>query len=311
MTTQQIICKYCHNTAVVKYGTFEGMQRYFCKSCRRKFADNDALPKMKTPIWVIASALGQYYDGKSLATIQEYLNKRYGAIYAKSSIYNWVIRFSREAINLTCKFQPAIGKIWLACETSFTVGKHKIWLWDVIDSGNSYLLDSSLCLERVDFNAKLVNEAIHRKTGVLAEVIFTVKSGDNGKSTESVWYKSSKDAFLQKTSMMEENVNTTNRFLITLKTRKAVLRGYKNIETAHLLVATWQIHYNFFKSFTTIGHIPPAQSMENPPFRNWIDLINNIKYKNNPPAVSLLKDSRLTYLQPESLKELPLKGKYT
>jgi transposase-like protein len=33
----------------VKYGTFQGMQRYFCKDCRRKFADNDSLPGMKTP----------------------------------------------------------------------------------------------------------------------------------------------------------------------------------------------------------------------------------------------------------------------
>jgi len=184
-------------------------------------------------------------------------------------------------------------------------------LWDVIDSGSSYLLDSSLSLERVTFNAKLVNEKIYQKTGILAEVIFTVKSGDNEKTTESVWYKSSKDALLQKTGMMEENISTINRFLFTLKTRRAVLRGYKNTETAHLLVATWQIHYNFFKSFTTIGHIPPAQNMKDPPFNNWIDLINKIKYKNNSPVVSLLKDSRLTYLQPESLKELPIKGKYT
>jgi len=42
-------CKYCGSPNVVKFGTFNGIQRYWCKDCKRKFADNKALLKMKTP----------------------------------------------------------------------------------------------------------------------------------------------------------------------------------------------------------------------------------------------------------------------
>jgi hypothetical protein len=95
---QSVTCKFCSSPDIVKYGTFHGMQRYFCKSCRRKFADNDALPKMKTPIWIISLSLNCYYNGMSLAAVQREINQRHGAYYAQSSIYNWIMRFSGEAV---------------------------------------------------------------------------------------------------------------------------------------------------------------------------------------------------------------------
>ncbi len=36
-----ITCKYCYSPKVVKYGTFEGKQRYWCKVCKRKFVEGD------------------------------------------------------------------------------------------------------------------------------------------------------------------------------------------------------------------------------------------------------------------------------
>ncbi len=310
MNEQPIECKYCHSTAVVKYGTFEGMQRYFCKSCQRKFADNDALPRMKTPVWVIASALSQYYDGKSLSTIQNYLNSRYGAVYAKSSIYYWVLRFSREAVALSNKFQPEIGDILLACESTMLVGTHKIWFWDVIDARSSYLISSHLSLKPENFNAGNTADEIRQKLSTEPSLIIFTRTGDNGKKSETVWYKSSKDILNISNIMQEAFTGTVERFQTTLKIRSVVLRGYKNLKTASLLTDTWQVHYNFFISFTGIGHTPPARKMTNPPFNTWLDVINLSTYKNNLPPKSLLGSRRSLNLRPESFNELPLKGKY-
>jgi len=41
-------CKSCGSTHIRKYGTFEGVQRYFCKECKRKFVPNDALANTHT-----------------------------------------------------------------------------------------------------------------------------------------------------------------------------------------------------------------------------------------------------------------------
>jgi transposase-like protein len=55
--SDNVTCKYCQSPNVIKYGKLNGVQRYFCKSCNRKFANPDAIPKMQTPTEQIADAL--------------------------------------------------------------------------------------------------------------------------------------------------------------------------------------------------------------------------------------------------------------
>ncbi|GEM_PF-5034618 len=35
-----VVCKYCQSLNVIKWGKVNGIPRYWCKSCKRKFADN-------------------------------------------------------------------------------------------------------------------------------------------------------------------------------------------------------------------------------------------------------------------------------
>ena len=42
-----ITCKYCGAGGVVKYGSYKGVQRYWCKVCQRKFKDDDTTFHMK------------------------------------------------------------------------------------------------------------------------------------------------------------------------------------------------------------------------------------------------------------------------
>jgi len=108
VNNEAIECKYCGSPNVVKFGTFEGVQRYWCKDCNRKFADNDAVPKMKTPIKVVSAALSCYFGGMPLDAIQRHLQQQFSTYYSEMGIYNWVIRFSREAVDrVTCPPQTA------------------------------------------------------------------------------------------------------------------------------------------------------------------------------------------------------------
>lgn len=50
-------CKFCGSKRIVRYGRYRNVQRWWCKDCQRKFVHNEALPKMKTPIIQVASAL--------------------------------------------------------------------------------------------------------------------------------------------------------------------------------------------------------------------------------------------------------------
>lgn len=173
MILNKIKCKYCSSTNVVKYGTHEGVQRYWCKDCKRKFADNDALPEMKTPIKVIASALSCYFGGMPLDAIQRHLQQQFGIYYSEMGIYNWVKRFAKEAIDRVKDFQPIVGDTWIADETMLKVGGKNVWFFDVIDEKSRYLLASRLAESRTIKETALVMKEAQRRAGKSPKRIIT------------------------------------------------------------------------------------------------------------------------------------------
>jgi transposase-like protein len=73
-------------------------------------------------------------------------------------IYNWVIRFSREAIDRVKDFQPVVRDTWIADETVLKVGGRNIWFFDVIDEKTRYLLASRLAHKQDNQRGSLSNE---------------------------------------------------------------------------------------------------------------------------------------------------------
>ena len=76
-TTEIIRCKYCQSVDIIKFGIYEGVQRYYCKDCQRKFTLLDTLLKMQTSIAQISSAVAMYYEGLSLNEISRMLKQIY------------------------------------------------------------------------------------------------------------------------------------------------------------------------------------------------------------------------------------------
>ena len=104
-------CKYCGSENEVKFGTHKGIQRWWCKDCKRKFVDSDTLYKMKTPIIQIGGALSMYYRGMSLDDIGEHLEQQYGNRLTDAGIYNWIVRFTKDAVESTKGYIPDVGDV--------------------------------------------------------------------------------------------------------------------------------------------------------------------------------------------------------
>ncbi len=64
---------------------------------------------MKTDTRIISSALNCNYGGMPLDAIQMHLHQQFGVYYSEMGIYNWVKRFSQEAIDRVNDFQPIVG----------------------------------------------------------------------------------------------------------------------------------------------------------------------------------------------------------
>jgi transposase-like protein len=231
---------------------------------------------MKTPIDHISTALSCYFGGMPLDAIQRHLQQQYNAYYTEMGIYNWVRRFSQEAVDRIKDFHPIVGDTWIADETVLKVGGKNIWFFDVIDEKTRYLLASRLTESRTTKEAALVMNEARRKAGKSPKRIITDKLAAYIDGIELVFGADTKHI----QSKPFTDVNSTNiieRFHGTLKDRTKVIRGFKNMDTARLLTQAWLVHYNFFKEHEALGNIPPAVKMGATPIKDWAEVVSGTK----------------------------------
>jgi putative transposase len=270
---QSVSCKYCSSPNIVKYGTFHGMQRYFCKNCCRKFADNDALPKMKTPVWIISMTLNCYYNGKSLGAIQKEINQRHGAYYAQSSIYNWIMRFSEQAALQAKTFKPATGDRWFFSITPVITGKRRLYFLDIFDMNSKFLLASQLSETVTPVKAINLINSTDFETQIISKHPVMIMLSDAWSDTK---LELKNEASQRSINMIFKKADliSIKEFNALLKKRNRVVHNYKNIKKAQTLTAAWRLHYNFFMDNDKPKHIIPANKTGKNPFKNWEDIIS-------------------------------------
>ena len=136
----EIKCPYCENEGVLKFGTYKGAQRYWCKICRRKFKADDTTFHMKTPANQVSSALNMYYEGMSIKAIRRNLQQEYGNMPSTATIYEWIQKYTQYATDSIKAYQPRkIGDTWIADETVIEIDGQNVWLFDIIDYKTRYL----------------------------------------------------------------------------------------------------------------------------------------------------------------------------
>jgi len=290
-----ILCKYCNSENIIKFGSHidvygKQIQRYFCKDCGRKFVP-DTLPKMQTPTNQVSAELRMYYAGMSLDGIQGCIKQEFGNNVAESTIYYWITRFTKEAIDKAKDFRPKVGDVWIADETGIDIhgSKRDLWFWDVIDAKSRYLLASHISRLRTTEDAEILIEKAIQRAGRYPRVIITDRLRAYIDGVDLAGH----DKIEHIRSKPFTTINSTNkieRFHGTFKDRTKVVRGFKNLEAAKLLTDGWLIHYNFFKEHELLGNVPPAVKMGiELPFKNWADIVGGsaaqpVEQKLPPPT---------------------------
>lgn len=232
--------------------------------------------KMKTPAKQIASAMGMYFGGMSLDAIQQQFRQDYDTDMSESNYWNWVKRFTKEAIRQSKDFKPIVGDTWVADETYMKLGKRKVYFWDIIDSKTNYLLASHVSFSRGGREAKQLMKLAEQRAGKIPKAVITDKLRSYIVGIEDAFGADTKHVqggpFKIKTS--GESTAEIERFHKTLEQRTEVFQKYNDIDTIRLLTGGWLINYNFFKQNEGCGNIPPAQAMSKAvPFKDWNDIV--------------------------------------
>ena len=265
-----IICKYCQSEQVIKYGSYKGVQRYYCKECKRKFAGIDTIPKMQYPTSQVADVLNMYYEGMSLQEIRRNLIQQHNSYISDVTALNWVNRFSKPAIIEAGKYKPDVGRVWVADETVIELDGKNVWFWDIIDTKTRFLIASHMSYTRTTKDAEILMRQAYQRTGKIPRVIYTDKLRAYLDGIELTF---GADTTHNQGSPfdVEHKANIIERFHGTIKSRTRVMRGLHTMESARLFMDGWLVHYNFFRPHMSLkARTPASVAGIRFPHRNWI-----------------------------------------
>jgi putative transposase len=269
----QIECKYCGSPNIIKFGKYQDTQYYWCKDCKRKFSGIKAIPKMHTPTHQIADALNMYYEGLSLSEIRRNLIQQHRNYISRISAYNWMVRFTKLAIEEAQKYKPSVGGIWVADETVIELDGKNIWFWDIIDTRTRFLLASHMSYSRTSKDAQILMEKAFKKAGRYPRIIYTDKLRAYLEGIEQVFGGETRHKQGSPFDV-ESHHNYIERFHSTLKERTKVMRGLKTMKTAKLFLDGWLVHYNFFRPHMSLNDRTPAEVAGTKcPLHNWRDVV--------------------------------------
>ena len=276
----EIVCKLCGSTRIRKYGKYKGVQRYFCKDCGSKFKNDDTLFHMKTPANQVSSALNMYYEGMSIKAIRRNLQQEYGNMPSTATIYEWIMKYTQYATDSIKGYEPKrIGDTWIADETVLEIDGQNVWLWDIIDDKTRYLLATRISRSRTTRDAQMLIDRAVKTAGKEPGKVITDKLA----SYLDVRYGKDTEHIQSRPFAVEDSTQKIERFHSTLKQRTKVMRGLKNIETAHDFVDGWLVHYNYLRPHTALDDKTPAEVAGIAfPYKNWADIT---RHKPSKPII--------------------------
>lgn len=272
-STKTITCKNCGSEAVVKFGSYKGVPRYWCKVCKRKFKGDQDVFHMKVPAEYVNRAVGEYYSGLSINDIRNLLKQDYGYYPSQSVIFKWVNKYTNLASKQFKDYHPQVGDKWIADETMLDVdGEHKVWFYDIIDQKTRFLLASRVALSRTTHDAEMLMKEAYRRAGKAPKQIITDANYSYLDGIE-LTFGGDTEHVQSRPFVSKDSTNMIERFHGTLKDRTKVFRSFRDLETLIQFTDGWLIYYNYFKPHTTLeGKTPAEEAHIKYDVKNWADL---------------------------------------
>ena len=278
MTTEtiKINCKLCGSEHVIKYGSYKGVQRYYCKDCKRKFKSDDTPFHMKVSPQHISSAMSMYYTGSSITDIRNHIRQETGYYPSKSVVFGWIDKYTDEAVKHFRSYKPKVGDTWIADETMLDLDKgKKVWFWDIIDADTRFILASRVSLTRTttDVN-RLVQEAV-KKAGKPPKIIITDKMKAYPDGVFSTLGGMTEHLQSSPFKIASESTSRIERFHETLKERTKVMKAFRDIETLISFTEGFLAYYNYLKPHEALdGKTPAEKAKLKYPVKTWVDVVS-------------------------------------
>jgi len=281
-------CPHCEKSNIVKRGSFETkahgkQQRYFCKTCNKKFIVRTGFYRMRNNAQKITLSIDLFFRGVSTRKVQEHLQTFYPHNSSHMSIYRWIVKYSKMISKFTDNLKLKVGNELQIDEQSHARLGEKNWLIDSIDTKTRFVVASSFHKSRGQVEIKGVLKRAKQKTldqfkivtsdGFTAypKVIKKIFGWNNRKHKFNVFHNVKKGCDNNGFNVPIE------RFHNNVRDRTKIMRGFHgSVESADAILKGFVIYYNFVTRHQGIKCKPyemacPNLEIENP--NKWLGLI--------------------------------------
>ncbi len=271
-----VSCKYCGSQAVVRNGKRRDTQYWLCKDCGHGFVGNEALPKGKYPMDIIAKAVYDYYAGVSLNNIRRGIEQQTNNLPSDSSVYGWVERLTEIGLDEAKKHHPVVGEKWIGDETVVTLNGKKYWLINIIDSDTRFLLASKLSTNRSIRDIKSTLEVARDKADKAPKWILSDGWKAYIDSIEQVFGADTQHIVSTPFESKELSTNLVERWHGTLKDRLKTMRGMDKSDTTQMILDGFVFFYNYLRRHESLADRTPAEVADTKfPYKDWLDIIKS------------------------------------
>jgi putative transposase len=279
----KISCKYCRSTKVRRYGLVEGVQRYFCNDCRRKFSPNSQLFRMKTPVVQVSSAISKYYQGFSINQIRDFLNSRYSNFPSSKTVYGWITKYTAAAVKQFKDYYVETGEVWAIFDSTIKLNGTDYRCVDMIDIKTHYLLATRISIKRKKRDVKELLETAIARASKTPSLVFADKMKGINYQDSSISGGSS--SFIAFGSLGDSGISSCTEWVReSFDERAKTLLKLKSIDSASRFIEGFAIYHNYLRPEKSLNGQTPAE-IANVHYivKSWLD-------------ITLMADSDITVL---------------
>jgi transposase-like protein len=292
---KKVSCPNCNSLDVIKRGYFQTQvqgkqQRYYCKSCNKKFIEQTAFYRMRNNPQKITLCLDLFYRGISTRKVQEHLQAFYPHNSSHKTIYQWVVKYAKLISNFTNGLKLNVGKEMQIDEMQYSRRKYPNrkgiemnWFIDTIDTKTRFIVSSEYTKTRKQSELKKVLRTAKEKTGKQIEICTSDGYTAYEDAIRNIFCfnrQTHKCNVLHKkvTQLKGEGFNIMiERLHNNIRQRTKTFRGFHgSIESANAIMKGWEIYYNFITKHQALNKCPYelATNLKLNSENKWLELIN-------------------------------------
>lgn len=256
--SEEMLCKFCGSSQIIKYGKANNKQVYKCKACARKFVPNQGFEGMKYDPRVVTTTLDLYFKGVSLRKIADHLKQCYSLDIDHSTVYRWITKYTEIIEAYVATLEPELGDIWHTDEMKVKISGEWHWLWNVMDERTRFHLVSVITKTREIQDAKKAFKKSKKVGNKKPRIMVTDGLASYKKAFNAEFYDHHQSCkHVADVALRESLNNVLERMNGSIREREKVMRGIKVDDTP--IIPMNQIYYNFIRPHMGLDGITPAE----------------------------------------------------